>query len=72
MPASISTRRSSGVIGPTRLAGGLISVRSTGDGAPSGCSSDTSASPTFSSVIAVATFTPGLARNVSAAARTAA
>ena len=42
-----------------------ISVRSTGDGDPSGWSSDTKASPTFNSVIAVATSTPGLAREQS-------
>ena len=52
--------------------GGLIKVRSTGDGAPSGWSSDTSASPTFSSVIACATSIAGLGRKVSAADFTAA
>ena len=41
-------------------------------GAPSGWSSDTSASPVFSSVIATATSSPGRARNVVAALRTAA
>ena len=35
-------------------------MRSTGDGDPSGWSSDTSASPTFSSVIAVATSIAGI------------
>ena len=69
---SINTFRSAGVIGPTREAGGLMSVRCTGAGAPSGSSSETSASPTFSSVIALSTSTPGLARNVVAAAFTAA
>ena len=39
---------------------------------PKADASDTKASPTFNSVIAVATSTPGLARNVSAALRTAA
>ena len=67
-----STLRSSGVTGPTRDCGSLIKIRSTGLGAPSGWSSDTSASPIFNSVITVATSTPGLARNVSAAALTAA
>src|SRR3546814_13691348 len=64
----ITAARSAGLSGPNRDEGGRISVRSTGVGAPSACSSDTSASPTFRSVIAVATSTPGLARNVSAAA----
>ena len=47
--------RSLSVSGPSRERGGLISVLSTGEGSPSGWSSETSASPTFSSVIAVAT-----------------
>ncbi len=46
--------------GPSRERGGVISVRSTIDGAPSSCSSETSASPTFSSVIAVATSSSGI------------
>ena len=45
-PFSIRLVRSSGVIGPTREAGGAISVRSTISGVPSGWSIDTSASPT--------------------------
>jgi hypothetical protein len=49
----------------------LIKVRCTGDGEPSGWSSETSASPILSSVIALATSMSGLGRNVSAAARTA-
>lgn len=68
----INTPRSTGVTGPTREQGGLIKVRSTGDGDPSGNSSETRASPTFNSVIAVATSTPGFARKVSAADLTAA
>jgi hypothetical protein len=50
----------------------LISVRCTGDGEPSGWSNETSASPTLSSVIALATSISGLGRNVSAADLTAA
>ena len=65
------TCRSCGVSGPTRELGGLISTRCTGEGEPSSCSSDTSASPILSSVIAVATSIAGLGRKVSAAAFTA-
>src|SRR3546814_10997246 len=43
----ITAARSAGLSGPDRDEGGRISVRSTGVGAPSACSSDTSASPTF-------------------------
>src|SRR3546814_2477493 len=60
--------RADGISVATRDECGRIIVLTAGVGAPSACSSDTSASPTFSSVIAVATSTPGLARNVSAAA----
>jgi hypothetical protein len=49
----MSCRRSASVIGPTRPAGGAISVRSTIDGVPPRSRVDTRASPTPSSVIAV-------------------
>ena len=60
-----------GSAGPTREAGGAISVRCTMPGVPLSSSIETSASPTASSVIACATRKSGLARNVSAAAFTA-
>ncbi len=63
--------RSSGVSGAIRERGGRTSARSTGRGVPFSSRKETSASPTASSVIAVATSTPGFARKVSAAARTA-
>lgn len=61
--------RSAAVTAPTRLVGGAMSTRATIPGAPR--SSKTRASPTASSVIAVAVSKVGLARKVSAAARTA-
>ena len=63
--------RSSAVIAPIRQRGGHISVRSTGIGTPFSCSVDTSASPTPSCEITVATSSLGLATKVSAAVRTA-
>ena len=54
-----------------RRRGGTTRARSTGVGVPRASRSDTSASPTPSSVIAASTSRPGFARNVSAAARTA-
>ena len=63
--------RSSGVIAPMRQRGGQIIVRSTGIGTPLSWSIDTSASPTPSSAITLATSSLGLATNVSAAVRTA-
>ena len=64
--------RSCAVSGPTRERGGLIKVRSTGDGAPSACNSDTNASLTFSSVMALETSTLGFGRKDAAADFTAA
>ena len=63
--------RSSGVIAPIRQRGGQIIVRSTGIGTPLSWSIDTSASPTASSAMALATLSLGFATNVSAAVRTA-
>jgi hypothetical protein len=51
--------RSLASTGPSRERGGAISVRWTMLGEPSSCNSDTSASPTFSSVIAVSTSRSG-------------
>ena len=68
---SIITLRSAAVIGPTRERGGAIRVRSTTEGEPSSCSSETSASPTFNWVMASTTLILGFARKVSAAARIA-
>ena len=53
-PASMTPRRSSGVIGPTRDMGGAIQQRSTTRGLPSSASMETRASPTPSSRITVA------------------
>jgi hypothetical protein len=66
----IASRSASG-IGPICDAGGAIHARSVIVGLPCSSSSDTSASPTASSVIAVAVSTIGLGRSVSAAIRTA-
>jgi len=63
--------RSSAVIAPMRLRGGAIIVRCTGIGTPLSCSVDTSASPTPSVEITLATSSFGFATNVSAAVRTA-
>src|SRR5262249_29375047 len=63
--------RSSAVIEPIRQRGGQMIVRSTGIGTPLSCSIDTSASPTASSAMTLATLSLGLATNVSAAVGTA-
>ena len=63
--------RSSAVAAPMREHGGRISARSTMLGTPLSRSVETSASPTPSWVIASLTSSFGLARKVSAAARTA-
>ena len=65
--SAITCWRSCGVIGPSREAGGRISVRWTIDGTPLSSSVETSASPTPSWVIALAQSKSGLGRNVSAA-----
>ena len=64
----MSVRRSSGVMGPMRLAGGSTKARSTIVGRPFSSSSEINASPTPSSVIAAAVSTFAFARNVAAAA----
>ncbi|CUJ73208.1 Uncharacterised protein [Achromobacter xylosoxidans] len=63
--------RSASVAGPMRLAGGTIQARSVGIGRPLASSSDTSASPTPSSVMAASISSPGLGRMVWAAVLTA-
>ena len=67
----MSALRCSGVIGPIWLPGGSTKTRSVTLGRPFSSSRLTRASPTASSVIAVAMSSPGLARMVSAAAFTA-
>ena len=54
-----------------RLRGGAIMVRCTGIGTPPSCSVDTSASPTASVEMTLATSIFGFATKVSAAVRTA-
>ena len=61
--------RSSGVIGPMRLDGGRIMVRSTMVGIPLRSSTETSASPLPSCVMASSVLKAGLARKVEAACR---
>src|SRR5262252_7864365 len=67
----MSFARSSSVIGPSWLPGGTMKARSTMQGLPFSSSSDTSASPTPSSVITFSAFSFGLGRSVSAAVFTA-
>ena len=68
---AITCWRSCGVIGPSRDAGGRISVRWTIAGMPFSSSVETSASPTLSCVMALAQSKSGFGRKVSAAVRTA-
>ena len=69
--AAIAVRRSVSDSGPRREAGAMTKARSVTSGRPLSSRKDTSASPTPSSVIAVAASNAGLARIVSAAVFTA-